>query len=110
MLSVCMTCLTIASNRSGGSAAWTRLQPKTSRTTKNRVRMRIVFSSSRPELILQRQLPDSLPGHREYRVGQGRCGDCGARLANSSGSLIAAHQMHFDCRRLVDPQNPNVME
>src|SRR6266851_3909431 len=105
-----MTTLAIGSNKSEGSAAWTRLHAKTSRTTKNRVRMRIVFSSSRPELILQRQLPNSLPGRREYRVGHGGGGDSGTRLADSSGSLIAAYQVHFDCRRLIDPQDANIME
>src|SRR5713226_4304363 len=106
----CMTTLAIGSNKSEGSAAWTRLHAKTSRTTKNRVRMRIVFSSSRPELILQRQLPNSLPGRREYRVGHGGGGDSGTRLADSSGSLIAANQVHFDRWRLIDPQNANIVE
>src|SRR5712691_1553409 len=108
----CMTTLAIGAN-GPGSVVWAaplRLQAASERTTTNRTRIRIVSSSSRAELVLQRQLPDSLAGHSEDRVGQRGRGDRRTRLADPAGLLAISHQMHFDSRRLVDPQRANVME
>ena len=53
-----------------------------SRTMTNDAKTGIVFSSTRTELVLQGQLPDSLAGHGEDRVGQRGRGDGRARLAD----------------------------
>src|ERR1700687_4642399 len=68
------------------------------------------LSSSRADLVLQRQLPDSLPGRREDRVGDSRGGDRRPRLADPSGLLAVAHQIDFDRRRLVYPKHANVVK
>src|ERR1700737_2814791 len=102
----CMTTLAIGS-KGPGSAVWAaalRLQAASERTTTNRTRVRMVSSSSRAELVLQRQLPDSLAGHGEDRVGQRGRGNRRTRLADPAGLLAISHKVHFDGRRLVDPQ------
>src|SRR5260370_5998070 len=88
------------------------MRPETmsSRTTTNHTSLGIVFSSSRPELILHRQLPDSLPGRSEDRVGQRGCRDRRTWLSYPPGLLTVPHQDHFDLRRLIDPQDANIMD
>src|ERR1700737_733278 len=99
----CMTTLAIGSNKSEGSAACMRLHAKTSRTTtKNRARL--------PILILQRQFPDSPSGRGKDRVGQRRCRHRCTWLTDSSRGLTVSHQVHFDRRRLIYPQDANIME
>src|SRR5216684_4821922 len=108
----CMTTLAIGSNGSEGFADCASMRPETmsSRTTTNHTSLGIVFSSSRPELILHRQLPDSLSGRSEDRVGQRRCRDRRTWLADAPGLLTVPHQDHFDRRRLIDPKDANIME
>src|SRR5258706_1850805 len=109
----CMTTLAIGSNGAEGAAAGVPSlpEPATIRRTKTHsARTGIVFSSSRTELVLERQLPDSLAGRGEDLVGQRGRGNGRGRVAHPAGLLAISHQMHFDGRRLVDPQRANVME
>src|SRR5438874_9009849 len=110
----CMTTVAIGSN-SAGSAAWaasTRLQAAIGRTTTMsgaKARMSR-YSSSRSELALERQRPDSLACRGEDCVGHRGCRDRRARLTDPPGGLAVAYEMHFDRRCLVDPQHANVVE
>src|SRR6266481_2397076 len=107
-----MRTLTTGSNDAAGSvgAASLRIPATMNRTTTDRARLGIVSSSSGAELVLQRQLPDSLAGRSEDRVGQRGCRDRRTRLADPARRLEVAHQMHIDRRRLIHPQHANVME
>src|SRR5712692_1462359 len=109
----CMTTLAIGSNDPGSAAcaASPRLNAASPTTTIKGTRMRIGSSSSRPQAVrLQWQLPDSLAGGREDRVGDRRRRDRRAWLADPAWRLGAPHQMHFDGRRLIDPHHADVME
>src|SRR5258708_22773502 len=106
----CMRTLAIGSNDAGGAGgggASPRLAA-TSRTMTNDAKTGIVFSSARAELALERQLPDSLAGRGEDRVGQRGRGDRGTRFADPARGFSVTHQVHFDGRRLLDPQRANV--
>src|SRR2546430_1465079 len=108
----CMTTLAIASN-DPTSAVWTaalRLETMSERAVTSGTTIRIVFSSSRAELRLQRELSDAFTSRREHRVGERWCRDGRARLADPAGRLAVSHEVHLDRRRLIDPQHANVME
>src|SRR5262249_7158970 len=109
----CMTTLATGSNVEDVSAGADSM-PSPARASKPTIKGTtiVMFSSSRrlPQLVLERQLPNSLAGGGEDRVGQRGPGDRGARLADSSRRFEIAHQVHFDLRRLVDPQHANVVE
>src|SRR5262249_24566454 len=81
-----------------------------SETTISGKKTRIVTSSSRPQLILERQLPDALTGGSEDRVGHRGTGDGRAWFADAAWRFQVAHQVHLDSRRLVDSHDSNVME
>src|SRR5215471_16117311 len=68
-------------------------------------RVSIVSSSGRPELVLERQLPDAPARRGEDGVGEGGPGHGRARLADSARGFGVAHQMHLDRRGLVDAQD-----
>src|SRR5258708_33738538 len=68
------------------------------------------FSSSRAELALQGQLPDTLAGRGEDGVCQGGCGDGRRRFPEPARRFQVPHQINFDLRRFVDPQDANVMK
>src|SRR5229473_423295 len=69
-----------------------------------------VLSSSRAELALQRQLPDTLAGCCEDGIGQRGCGDGRRRFPEPARRFQVPHQINFDLRRLVDAQDANVMK
>src|SRR5260370_29094856 len=109
----CMTTLAIGSNGAGwaGWAASLRLQAAIGRTTTmSDAKARMIVLLSRAELAFQRQLPDSLAGRCEDRVGHRGCRDRRVWLADPAGRLAAAHQVHFDRRRLLDPQHADLVE
>src|SRR6266446_8181478 len=108
----CMTTLATASN-DPTSAVWTaglRLEMMSERAVTSGTTIRIVFSSSRAELRLQRELSDAFTSRREHRVGQRGCRHRRARLADPAGRLAVPHEVYVDRRRLIDPQHANVME
>src|SRR2546426_6163681 len=108
----CMTTRAIGSN-DPAVAVWTaslRLNAKSVRIATSGTRIRMVSSSSWPELRLQRELSDALAGRREDRVRQRGCRHRRARLADPAGRLAVAHEVHLDRWRLIDPQHANVME
>src|SRR5262245_25893769 len=85
-------------------------EPTASRPTTSAEAARIVPSSGRTELALQRQLPDAPTGCGEDRVGQRGRRDRGARLTDPARRLLVADQVHLDGRGLVDPQHADVVE
>src|SRR5215470_1379240 len=105
----CMTTLAMGSKGAGSvsGAASLRGQPADKRTIASGTRMRMVFSSSQTELLLERQLADALARRREDCVGQCRCGDRRTRLADPARRFPVPHEVHFDGGRLVDPQHAN---
>src|SRR4051812_3408138 len=107
----CRSTLAIGSKRWGAaaSAASLLLQPA-SASTRTGARIRMVFSSGGAELLFQRQLADALAGRGKDRVRERRSGDRGSRLADSARGLQVAHEVHFDLRRLVDPQRSIIVE
>src|SRR6266404_6267915 len=108
----CMTTLAIGSKDGGGGAGGGACPPPPAarRTTTSGERLSIVSSSSRAELVLQRELTDSFAGRGKDRVGQRGRGDRGPRFADPAGLLSRSHEVHFDGGRLVDAQHANVME
>src|SRR5258706_6893361 len=108
----CMTTLAIGSKLAEEAAGAARLPAlaRTSRPTMNEARIRMVVSSARAELLLQRQLPNALAGRGKNRVRHGSRGDRRARFANSAGRFPVAHQVYLDGRHLVDPKDANVVE
>src|SRR5499425_2156585 len=108
----CMTTLAIGSNVPAGAAcgASTTLPATASKPTIMGERIRIVPSSSRAQLILERQLPDAPAGGGEDRVRHRGRGDGRAWFADSAWRFLVVHQVHLDGRRLVDSHNSNVME
>src|SRR5215831_4548549 len=112
----CMRTLAIGSNVPKGAAcsASTTLPATASKPTIKPTiigeKVAIVSSSSRAQLILERQLPDAPAGDGENRVRHRGSGDGCAWFAHSAGRFQVAHQMHLDGRRLVDPHDANVME
>src|SRR5690348_5237282 len=108
----CVTTLAIGSN-DPALAAWTaslRLETMNHRAVTSGTTIRIVFSSSRAELPLQRERSDAFTRRREHRVGERGCRDGRARLADPAGRLAVSHEVHLHRRRLIDPQHANVME
>src|SRR5215831_16032889 len=109
----CMRTLATASNVSevaGGDAASLPSPAIASSPTIKGATIVIVSSSSRLELVLERQLPDTLARRGKNRVSQRGARDGGARLADAPGRFEVAHQVNFDLRRLVDPQHAKVVE
>src|SRR2546422_2056542 len=107
----CMTTLAIGSNGAGSAVCAVALRPEASeRTTMNGATLLIACSSRRAELALERQLAYPLARRREDRVRQCWCRNRGAWLAYPARCLRVPHQMHFDRRRLIDPQHANVVE
>src|SRR5262245_36980019 len=108
----CMTTLAIGSNVSEGAAcgASTTLAATASKPTIIGGEIRIVSSSSRAQLILERELPNASAGGGEDRVRHRGSGDGRAWFADSAWRLVVAHQMYLDGRRLVDAHDSNVME
>src|SRR5262245_49991279 len=112
----CMRTLATGSNVPAG-AAWaasTTLPANASKPTSKPTivgeEFSIVSSSSRAQLILERQLPDAPAGDGKHRVRHRGSGDGRARFANSAWRFQVAHQVHLDGRRLVDSHHSNVME
>src|SRR6516165_521700 len=108
----CMTTLAIGSNVPEGAAcgASTTVPAATSKPTIIRENSGIVPSSSRAQLILERQLPDAPAGGGENRVRHRGSGNGCAWFADSTWRFQVAHQVHLDGRRLVDAHDSNVME
>src|SRR5215470_17201343 len=108
----CVTTLAIGSNVSEGAACGTSatLPATTSRPAIMGERIRIVSSSSRAQLILERKLPDAPAGRGENRIRHRGSGDGRAWFADSAWRFQVAHQVHLDGRRLVDSHDSNVME
>src|SRR6266446_1437897 len=107
-----MRTLAIGSNVAGGAAGANSL-PSPARARSPTIRgatIVIVPSSSGPELIFERQLPNAFAGRGEDGVGQRSSGDGRARFADAARRFQIAHQVDFDLRRLVDPHDPNVVE
>src|SRR5262245_40158557 len=108
----CMTTLAMGSKGAGSvaGAASVRGQAADNRTMASAQGCAWWFSSSRTALLLQRKLADALARRREDRVRQ--CGgrDRGARLADPARGFPVPYQVHFDGRRLVDPQRADVVE
>src|SRR5262249_60499674 len=71
-------------------------------TIKPTIIIGIVSSSSRAQLILERQLPDAPAGGGENRVRHRGSGDGRACFADSAWRFQVAHQCHLDGLRLVD--------
>src|SRR5215831_1995918 len=94
----CITTVAIGSKAAEEATGAALLSPlaTTSRPAINGARIGIVFSSSRTELVLQRQLPNSPAGRCEDRVGQRGGRDRSARFADSPGLFEVAHQVHLD--------------
>src|SRR5262245_726041 len=112
----CMTTLAIGSNVPEGAAcgASTTLPTTASKPTIKPTiigeKIGIVSSSSRAQLIAERQLPDAPAGGGENRVRHRGSGDGRAWFADSAWRFQVAHQVHLDGRRLVDSHDSNVME
>src|SRR5262245_50099660 len=112
----CMRTLAIGSNVSEAaacSAATTLPATPNTPTIKPTImgeKIGIVSSSSRAQLILERQLPDAPAGGGENRVRHRGSGDGRAWFADSARRFQVAHQVHLDGRRLVDSHDSNVME
>src|SRR5215470_3306785 len=112
----CMTTLAIGSNVPEGAAcgASTTLPATASKPTIKPTitgeKIGIASSSSRAQLILERQLPDAPAGGGENRVRHRGSGDGCAWFADSAWRFQVAHQVHLDGRRLVDSHDSNVME
>jgi hypothetical protein len=64
----------------------------------------------RKQRTVHRQRAQPHARGREDRVGQCRCGNGGAHLAESAGGFAALHGVHLDGRRLVDAQHAVVVE
>src|SRR5262245_60142201 len=112
----CMTTLAIGSNVSEG-AAWgasTTLPATASKPTIKPTiigeKIGIVSSSSRAQLILERELPDAPAGDGENRVRHRGSGDGCAWFADSAWRFQVANQVHLNGWRLVDSHDSNVME
>src|SRR6516225_6496258 len=112
----CMMTLAIGSNVPEGAAcsASTTLPATASKPT---IKPTIIgekngtaSSSSRAQLILERQVPDAPAGGGENRVRHRGGGDGCAWFADSAWRFQVAHQVHLDGRRLVDAHDSNVME
>src|SRR5215831_11867797 len=70
----------------------------------------IVSSSSRTELVLERQLPDALARRGKHRVRDRGRRDGRAGFADSAGRFEITDQMDLDVRRLVDSHHANVVK
>src|SRR5262252_828829 len=108
----CMRTVATGSNvAEEGSGAGSVLSPaRASNPTINGATMVTISSSTRAELVLERQLPNASAGCGEDRVGQRGSGDRRARFPDSSGRLEVAHEMDVNLRRLVDPHDAKVVE
>src|SRR2546429_1490449 len=107
----CMTTLATGSNGAGSAVCAVAPRPEASeRTRMNGATLLIACSSRRAELALERQLAYPPARRREDRVRQCWCRNRGAWLAYPARCLRVPHQMHFDRRRLIDPQHANVVE
>src|ERR1700740_3143121 len=112
----CMTTLAIGSNVPEGAAcgALKTLPAIASKPTIKPTivgeKLGIVSSSSRAQLVLERQLPDAPAGGGENRLRTRGSGDGRAWFADSAWRFQIAHQMHLDGRRLVHSHDSNVVE
>src|SRR5215471_10905428 len=104
----CMTTLAISSNVSDGAAcgASTTLPATASKPTIKPTiigeKVAIVSSSSRAQLILERQLPDAPAGGGENRVRGRGSGDGCASFADSGWRFQVAYHVDLDPRRVDD--------
>src|SRR5262245_63994792 len=108
----CMTTLAISANVPDGAAcgASPTLPATASKPTTMGERILILSSSSRAQLILERQLTDAPAGGGEDRIRHRGSGHGGAWFADSAWRFQVVHQVYLDGRRLVDSHDSNVME
>src|SRR5215813_9097547 len=100
----CMRTLAIGSNVPEGAAGGglPKLPATASKPTITDQKIGIVSSSSRAQLVLERQLPDAPAGDGENRVRHRGRGDGRAWFADSAWRFQVANHVHLNGWRLVD--------